>query len=159
MRLITFAFILLSATEVHSKCIKLCDVDWWEKASSTQVIDAIKSGEDVNGQGVNGQGEGFFPLHLAAWKSTASNVKILLMYGANVEAVAFASENSWRPLHTAAMMGTVETVRALISAGADVSAKDKIDFTPLHWAGLREKSDLINVLIDAGADINDLKYE
>ena len=124
--------------ESQKETVNLYDPDWWPTALPTEIIDAIKSGVDVN------RPAGCYsPLHLACWKSNTKNVKILLVHGADIEA---AAEGGFTPLHVAAMFGTVGIIKALISAGADVSAKDEANQTPLNYAKIRKDAKLIKAL-------------
>jgi ankyrin repeat protein len=153
MRLIILFIIILKAAPVYAECYNLCNMDWWEKNPSlNEVGAAINSGENVNGQV-----QGFSPLHFAAWKGTADHVYLLLHVGANIDAIE--QSTGWTPLHSAVLVGNLDAVNMLLKKGANVSIKDATTFTPLHYAGLYMNRELVDALIGAGADPNDLNYE
>jgi len=146
-------FVILLTNQANANCVELCDTDWWETATTSDVLAALENGENVNGKV-----QSFTPLHLAVWKSNVYNVSILLENGAKINATAENSYN-WTPLHVASMMGSINSIHKLLSEGAVVNVKDTEGLTPLHFAGIRGEIDIINLLIEFGADINDLKYD
>jgi len=97
-------------------------------------------------------GDGWTPLHLAAFFGHDSAVTLLLAHGAAVDAVSRGTEAN-RPLH-AALSGarSLVVVRALIEAGADVTARCVNGITPLHTAASRGDQDCIRLLLERGAD-------
>jgi ankyrin repeat protein/Mg2+ and Co2+ transporter CorA len=72
-------------------------------------------------------------LHLASQHGQSNMVRLLLNYGANIEA---ASEGLWTPLLIAAKAGHADVVAALLSARtpANVNARTSSGMTALHWA-------------------------
>ena len=80
----------------------------------------------------------------AAYNGNLEMVKILLQYGADVNA-----ENSigWSPLHMAAHQGKLEIVKFLVQNGSYV--KDKLNRTPLSpldYASLKGHEDIVKYL-------------
>ena len=63
-------------------------------------------------------GDGFTPLHLAAFFGGAEAVRAILARGADPDADA-DNPLGVRPIHSAAAVGDIESVRALLEAGAD----------------------------------------
>ena len=96
-------------------------------------------------------GDGYTPLHLAAFFGHADAVRLLLDRGAPVGAVA---ENPMRvqPLHSAAAGGDTACVRLLVDAGADVNARQEGGFVPLHAAAQNGDAAAVELLLAAGAD-------
>jgi uncharacterized protein len=78
-------------------------------------------------------GDGYQPLHLAAFFGHANGVRLLLERGADVGAVA---RNPMRvqPLHSAAATDETEIARLLLDAGADANAEQQDGFVPLDAA-------------------------
>ena len=77
--------------------------------------------------------DGFTALHFAAFFGKPEAAKMLLEYGAAVDAYTrnpFANQ----PLHAAAAGRHIEVCRVLLAAGADVNATQHGGFTPLHEA-------------------------
>ena len=78
-------------------------------------------------------GDGFTPLHLAAFFGGAEAVRAILARGADPDADA-DNPPGVRPLHSAAAVGDIESVRALLEAGADPNVEQKSGHTPLDAA-------------------------
>jgi ankyrin repeat protein len=98
-------------------------------------------------------GDGWTPLHLAAFFGRREAVELLLARGASVSAVSGGQERN-QPLHAAlagACDGTI--VRALVTAGADVNAVGATGVTPLHEAAARGNAELVLFLRGAGASV------
>lgn len=96
-------------------------------------------------------GDGFNPLHLAAYFSRGDAVRLLLDRGADVSA---ASRNDMKvqALHSAVSANSTEIVAALLVAGADPNARQQGDVTPYHAAKQNENADLVRLLMDHGAE-------
>lgn len=88
-------------------------------------------------------------------------VKVLLDYGANVEA---ENDSGWTPLMLAVEYRNSEYVKMLIDAGANVNAKVirypsyGSGWTPLMIAVKSGDIEKVNILIDAGADLHAVAY-
>ena len=78
-------------------------------------------------------GDGFTPLHLAAFFGGAEAVRAILARGADPDADA---DNTFgvRPIHSAAAVGDHASVRALLEAGADPNVEQQGGHTPLDAA-------------------------
>jgi ankyrin repeat protein len=110
---------------------------------------------------------GFTPLMTIASNGNLSAVKLLLVKGANVNAVsndgsfqkvkagAIALGN-WTPLLLAAPFGSIELVKALLDAGAKVNVQDVRGMTPLMTAVASDHQsiEVIRLLVARGADVN-----
>lgn len=75
--------------------------------------------------------DGYTPLHRAAYTNNVDIAKILLQYGANVNA---KTEFEWTPLHSAVKWSNAECAALLLQHGADVNALSQGQQTPLHIA-------------------------
>jgi ankyrin repeat protein len=103
----------------------------------------------MNGANPNIVGDGSSPLHEAALKGDSGMVKVLLEYGADVNAL---SKDGRLPLHDAALGGNAEAVNALMSSGADVTAQTRREKqTALHIAAAWGRIEVIKLLISAKA--------
>eukprot|EP00755_Sulcionema_specki_P002824 Sspe_Gene.119278::Locus_114729_Transcript_1_1_Confidence_1.000_Length_661::g.119278::m.119278 len=86
-------------------------------------------------------------LHLAASAGIAGAVRVLLHYGASVEA---ADNYANTALHYAASAAVAEE---LVKAGCGLECRNTLGYTPLHGAAMLRKSDVLNALVEAGADV------
>lgn len=96
-------------------------------------------------------GDGFTPLHLAAFFGGAEAVRVILATGAAPDADA-VNRFKVRPIHSATAARDHESVRALLEAGADPNARQQGGYTPLHSAAHSEDFDLVRLLLDHNAD-------
>ena len=96
-------------------------------------------------------GDGFTPLHLAAFFGGPEAVAAILATGADPDADA---DNTFRvhPLHSASAVGDHASVRALLEAGANANVHQQGGFTPLHTAAHNDDATLARLLLDHGAD-------
>jgi len=96
-------------------------------------------------------GDGWTPLHLAAFFGHAELAKGLLNRGANLEARSTnAMQNT--PLHAAAAGASVPLVSLLLEHGADANAQQKGGWTALHAAAQSGHLEMAGVLLQHGAD-------
>jgi ankyrin repeat protein len=97
-------------------------------------------------------GDGWTPLHLAAYFGFGKIVELLLGHNANVAARS-TNNNGNTPLH-AALAGNHKFVAGLLLGhGADIDAADAAGWRPLHLATANNNVDAMKALIAQGADI------
>ena len=92
---------------------------------------------------------GMTPLHWASRAGSLACVKLLLDYGADVDARNKARRT---PSQLAAESGRAEAVRLLAEAGADLDTQDRKGRTPLHRATYEGHAETAEALLAAGAD-------
>lgn len=102
--------------------------------------------------------DGFTPLGYAAHFGHKEVVKLLLDYGAEINALSH-SKLSFIPSNTAlhaAIAGnrSVEVVELLIHSGADVNALDSHGHNPLQAAAFEGNLEIANLLIENGAEVS-----
>jgi len=95
-------------------------------------------------------GDGFTPLHLAAFFGRAPTVALLLERGADVGAVA-RNAMQVQPLHSATAGRDLESVRLLLDAGADPDARQHGGWTPLMAARQHGDAEIERLLLARGA--------
>jgi ankyrin repeat protein len=96
-------------------------------------------------------GDGFTPLHLAAFFGQADAVRLLLARGAACDPAG----RGWMtgtPLHAAAASSQAEIVRMLLAAGAAPDSRQRHGYTPLLSAAANGDVATIEALLAAGAD-------
>ncbi len=97
-------------------------------------------------------GDGWTPLHLAAFFGHARIVEMLLARDPDVSPRS-RNPNGNTPLH-AALAGNHKLVAGLlIGAGADVNGPDAAGWRPLHLAAANANLDSIKALVAQGADV------
>src|SRR6266545_4993919 len=97
-------------------------------------------------------GDGWTPLHLAAFFGHAKIAELLLASHADVTARS-RNTNGNTPLH-AALAGNHKFVAALLlGGGADVNAVDANGWRPLHIAAANDNLDSMKSLIAQGAEV------
>jgi ankyrin repeat protein len=96
-------------------------------------------------------GDGFSPLHLAAFFGGGEGVRALLALGAEVNAEA-ANATRVTPLHSAAARCDADAVGRLLEAGADPNAQQRGGFTALHAAASAGDAAMAEVLMESGGD-------
>ena len=95
-------------------------------------------------------------LHAAAQCNRSEVVRILLEFGADMEAVDC---DGARPLHLAARFGHTAAAQLLLDSGADKEAEDLWARRPLHWAAENGTLKVVEELVEAGVDKNALDKE
>lgn len=105
---------------------------------------------------VNEKRDGLTPLHKAARYGQREIAKLLLKYGADVNANSDygISLTGRTPLHEAVEYGEKEICALLLEFDAEVNARDPKNETPLHEAVKKGYTEICGLLIAHGADIN-----
>ena len=107
-------------------------------------------------------------LHIAAFKEYLAIVKLLLDYGANIEAknyVVWAElsvnmpngcsvPSEWPALQVAAVRGYEAIIQMLIDRGADIEAQNSNGWTALFVAVLGGHEGTVRLLLNHGADLH-----
>ena len=98
-------------------------------------------------------GDGFTPLHFAAFFGHESVARVLLEHHADAGAVA---DNPMKvmPLHSAAAGRNLAIVRALLEHGAPVNGKQERGWTALHAAAQHGDRTMVELLLKYGANPN-----
>jgi ankyrin repeat protein len=98
-------------------------------------------------------GDGFTPLHLAAFFGHENVARVLLERHADAGAVA---DNPMKvtPLHSAAAGRNLAIGRALLEHGAPVNAKQQQGWTALHAAAQHGDQAMVELLLKYGANPN-----
>ena len=103
------------------------------------------------------------PLIIAVRNGHLNSVKILLGYGADIEArgtLKIGDEviEGCTPLWAAASAGRLNAVRLLIERNADVDGRTLTSSTPLRAAAYGGYLDIVRCLVESGADVNARNY-
>lgn len=96
-------------------------------------------------------GDGFFPLGLAAFFGHPETVRLLVDRGADLAQVA-RNPMKIQPLHAGAASKSAAVVQILVAAGAPVNATQEGGWTPLHAAAKEGDLDMVRALLAKGAD-------
>jgi ankyrin repeat protein len=95
-------------------------------------------------------GDGFTPLHLAAFFAQPEIVTLLLRRGADPNTVA-RNASRVSPLHSAVAGRNLDVVRLLLMNGADPNARQHGGWTALHAAALHGDMAVARLLLARGA--------
>ena len=103
------------------------------------------------------------PLIIAARNGYLNSVKILLRYGADIEArgtlkIGDHVAEGCTPLWAAAAFGRLDVVKLLIEQNAEVDGRISTGSTSLRVAAYGGHLDIVRCLIESGADVNARKY-
>ncbi|HXZ79851.1 MAG TPA: ankyrin repeat domain-containing protein [Terriglobales bacterium] len=96
-------------------------------------------------------GDGFTPLHFAAYFSQEEAASVLLDAGADPRAVA-RNATQVQALHSAASARASKVAELLLKAGADVNARQQKGFTPLQSAAHNGDTAMLSLFLRYGAD-------
>lgn len=119
-------------------------------ADDVAAVEALlRDGEDVNAA----HGDGMTALHWAAENGNAELAAILLVAGADPEAVTRLGD--YTPLHIAARKGASRVVSTLLEGGADPAARtDPAGVQPLHYAAAAGDVASVDALVAYGAEVD-----
>ncbi|HST12020.1 MAG TPA: ankyrin repeat domain-containing protein [Terriglobales bacterium] len=98
-------------------------------------------------------GDGFTPLHFAAFFGEESVARVLLEHHADAGAVA-NNPMQVMPLHSAAAARNLAIARALLEHGAPVNARQQKGWTALHAAAQHGDQAMVELLLKYGANPN-----
>ncbi|MCY4030484.1 MAG: ankyrin repeat domain-containing protein, partial [Hyphomicrobiales bacterium] len=155
MRKLAFVAVMLAGfcpLAGHAQENPLLDREFWETATARDVIQAVRSGADIQ---VRAR-EGGTPLHLAViFGRSPGMISPLLERGADINA---RDERGNTPLHMAARTGqTLEVVTLLLDGGARMEARNEDGHTPLHYAAIWTEEQMLYRLFREGKDIKEMK--
>jgi ankyrin repeat protein len=108
----------------------------------------IESGAPVNAF----SGDGWTPLHLAAFFGHQKVAELLLGHAADVTALS-RNANGNTPLHAALASNQKMVAGLLLGSGADINAADAGGWRPLHLAAANNNLETMKALIAQGADV------
>ena len=91
------------------------------------------------------------PLHVAVAQGSIPLAKILISYGADLEAPS--EDRGSRAIHLAATFGDLKMLNLLLDDGADMEAQDQAGQTPLLIAAATNNLEVVKFLLDRGANI------
>jgi len=123
------------------------------EASAAGEVERVERLLEEPGAAINAcSGDGWTPLHLAAFFGHTKIAELLLAHDADVGARS-RNTTANTPLH-AALAGNHKFVAGvLIGSGADVNAADAAGWRPLHLAAANNNLDALKALIAQGADV------
>lgn len=94
-------------------------------------------------------------LHMATEKGNPAIVRILINYGAEVDATDYMDNTA---LCIAAELGHLDVIRTLIQNNANVSHQNMKGDTPLILASANKKDEAVTLLLESGADATMMNY-
>ncbi|CAF0863254.1 unnamed protein product [Adineta ricciae] len=94
----------------------------------------------------------YYPLHLAVLNNHLECVKVLLQFGANVDAPTSTTSGKLTPLMLACQKGYMNIAAHLIENGAKVEARDRFKRTPLIHASMCGNAHILSHLLRMGAN-------
>jgi len=121
------------------------------EAAALGLTPIVKARLDEDPAAMNAfSGDGFTPVHLAAFFDQPEVVALLLDRGADP---GMAARNASRvtPLHSAVAGRNLEVVRSLLMHGADANARQQGGWTALHAAALHGDVAIVRLLLARGA--------
>ena len=112
--------------------------------------DLLEAGAEAETEDESGR----TPLHLAALKGQTEMVQLLMLKGADKDALT-ADTRKFPPLFLAIESNNVATARALLDGGVDVRASHgTCKGTPVHYAALRGDVEMLRAMLDYGPEVN-----
>jgi ankyrin repeat protein len=138
----------MDMVELLLACMPRLDIFEAAALGRTQVVTAHLEKDPAAMKAFSG--DGFTPLHLAAFFAQPEAVALLLDRGADP---CLAARNTSRvtPLHSAVAGRNLEVVRLLLMHGADANARQQGGWTALHAAALHGDVAIVRLLLARGA--------
>ena len=93
-------------------------------------------------------------LHHSSISGRLENVKILIGYGANINAKSSDETRNWLPIHYASKFGYKEIVEEFIEAGIDKEVTTSFGLTPLHVSAEFGSYEVAQYLTSIKCDLN-----
>ena len=93
-------------------------------------------------------------LHHASISGRLENVKLLIGYGANINAQSSDDTRNWLPIHYASKFNFQEIVEEFVHAGIDREVKTSFGLTPLHVSAEFGSYEVAEYLISIKCDLN-----
>ncbi len=115
-------------------------------------IDVVEAMLDLGKISPNATHDGYTVLYIATEYSRHDIMKLLLRYGALVNAVN--GRKQFTALHLAATSGDTEALKVLVGADANVNAVNSVGDTPMHLAASNGNYGFVYMLLNAGANKN-----
>ena len=107
----------------------------------------------------NERGDKFTALHLAAQNGNISVARLLVHFGADINAKG--AKDYCSPICIAAANGKSEMVKFLVEEGADVNQADRVGLNATYYAAANDQLDILEYLMEHGANLcggDDLLY-
>jgi ankyrin repeat protein len=124
------------------------------EAAAAGDLDAVRASIEADPAAVHTYaGDGFTPLHLAAFFGHEDAARLLIDKGARLDAVT-RNEMENTPLHAAAAGRHYDVAALLLDRGAPVNAQQEGGFTALHAAAQHGDTELAQLLVRHGADLD-----
>ncbi|KAJ1924418.1 phosphate system positive regulatory protein pho81 [Tieghemiomyces parasiticus] len=96
---------------------------------------------------------GTHPLHITARQGHPALCRLLIAYGADVNAVD--KDSTWRPVFFAAHEGHIACVRVLLDAGCKLDVYDESSRTPVYYAAINGYTEVAVLLHAAGCPVEE----
>ncbi|XP_075992286.1 uncharacterized protein LOC142987425 [Anticarsia gemmatalis] len=145
-----------------SVCQSISEMDWerglWYAAfygDEERVRELIKKARNAKELVNTPDNAGYTPLHYAARKGYIDICKILLQYGAKIDALTKSGLAT--PLHKAAAAGKLEALKYLIQSGAQITMQDADGQTVLHKAAENKHQHLVDYLKETCSELISMK--
>ncbi|XP_033645014.1 ankyrin repeat domain-containing protein 66-like [Asterias rubens] len=109
---------------------------------SEQILNLLNLGKyDVNQK--DAEWHDRTPLHWAAIKGHGESIRVLVDYGANIDAV---TDSGWTPAHFSAELGKIGALKTLHKLGANIEIKDCCGDTARDVAAVYGQHDCVEFL-------------
>lgn len=125
-----------------------------EKGDTTRVLELLRQG-DVLSILNKANGQGVFPLHVAA---KAGNVQIADILIQNKAKVTCLDSNGLTPVHYAARSGHKDVLSLFLQHNKQVDSQTQEFWTPLHYATYYGHTDVVKLLCDSKASIEETNF-